>query len=83
MFVGVSVGERRGVQKDTLVNIRSSGAFCVNVVSEPLLEAMNKTSAEVQPEVDEFELSGSLRRKCRHRSWVSALQFSNASYFKR
>ena len=58
MFVGVSVGERRGVQKDTLVNIRSSGAFCVNVVSEPLLEAMNQTSAEVQPEVDEFELSG-------------------------
>jgi flavin reductase (DIM6/NTAB) family NADH-FMN oxidoreductase RutF len=58
MFVGVSIGERGGVQKDTLVNIRSCGAFCVNVVSEPLLEAMNKTSAEVRPEVDEFDLVG-------------------------
>ncbi|MGW8265945.1 MAG: flavin reductase family protein [Longimicrobiales bacterium] len=57
-LVGVSVGARRGVPKDTLRNIRDTGAFCVNVVSANLLEAMNTTSADVAPEVDEFELAG-------------------------
>lgn len=58
MLVMVSVGQRSGSLKDTLVNLRSRGAFCVNVVTEPLLEAMNATSAEVGPEVDEFDLAG-------------------------
>jgi flavin reductase (DIM6/NTAB) family NADH-FMN oxidoreductase RutF len=58
MLVAVSIGQRRGALKDTLENVRSRGAFCVNVVTEPLLEAMNATSAEVGPEVDEFELAG-------------------------
>jgi flavin reductase (DIM6/NTAB) family NADH-FMN oxidoreductase RutF len=61
MLVGVSIGRRSGEAKDTLVNIRSRGAFCVNVVSEHLLEVMNQTSAEVAPDVDEFELVGLLR----------------------
>ena len=56
-LVAVSIGQRRGVPKDTLQNIRETGAFCVNVVSLSLLEAMNTSSAEVSPEVDEFELS--------------------------
>ena len=58
MLVGVSIGHRTTGPKDTLVNMRSRGAFCVNVVSEPLLEAMNASSADVGPEVDEFELVG-------------------------
>ncbi len=58
MLVGVSIGHRRSGLKDTLVNLRSRGAFCVNVVSEDLLEAMNATSAEVDADVDEFELAG-------------------------
>ena len=58
MLVAVSIGQRKGTLKDTLVNLRSRGAFCLNVVTEPLLEAMNATSAEVGPEVDEFELAG-------------------------
>ena len=57
MLVGVSVGERAGVPKDTLVNIREHGAFCVNVVSAPLLEAMNATSADVPRGTDEFALA--------------------------
>jgi flavin reductase (DIM6/NTAB) family NADH-FMN oxidoreductase RutF len=44
--------------KDTLENIRATGEFVVNVVSEEIAEQMNKTSAEVPPEVDEFVLSG-------------------------
>ena len=58
MLVGVSIGHRGGVPKDTLLNVRERGAFCVNVVSEALLEAMNASSAEVPREVDEFRLSG-------------------------
>lgn len=58
MLVGVSVGHRAGGPKDTLVNIRARGAFCVNVVTGPFLEAMNATSAEVPFGVDEFALAG-------------------------
>jgi flavin reductase (DIM6/NTAB) family NADH-FMN oxidoreductase RutF len=58
MLVAASIGQRRGALKDTLVNVRNRGAFCVNVVTESLLEAMNETSAEVASEVDEFELAG-------------------------
>ena len=44
--------------KDTLENIRATGEFVVNIVSEEIAEQMNLCSAEVPPEVDEFELSG-------------------------
>lgn len=62
MLVGVSVGHRAAGPKDTLVNLRSRRAFCVNVVSVPFLEAMNATSADVAPGVDEFDLAGLDRR---------------------
>jgi flavin reductase (DIM6/NTAB) family NADH-FMN oxidoreductase RutF len=44
--------------KDTLTNIEATGEFVVNIVSEEIAEQMNKTAAEVPPEVDEFVLSG-------------------------
>jgi flavin reductase (DIM6/NTAB) family NADH-FMN oxidoreductase RutF len=44
--------------KDTLENIRATGEFVVNIVSEEFAEQMNACSAEVPPEIDEFELSG-------------------------
>ena len=44
--------------KDTLRNVEATGEFVVNIVSEEIAEQMNKTSAEVPPEVDEFALSG-------------------------
>jgi flavin reductase (DIM6/NTAB) family NADH-FMN oxidoreductase RutF len=58
MLVGVSIGHRRHGPKDTLVNIRGNGAFCVNVVTSSLLEAMNETSGDYGPEVDEFDVAG-------------------------
>lgn len=58
MYVGVSIGIRSSGPKDTLVNVRRRRAFCVNVVTESLVEAMNATAATVPPEVDEFELAG-------------------------
>ncbi|MET0397635.1 MAG: flavin reductase family protein [Longimicrobiaceae bacterium] len=57
-LVGVSVGHRGGAPKDTLRNVRDTGVFCVNVVSEGQLRAMNDTSGEYPPEVDEFERAG-------------------------
>ena len=47
-----------GSSKDTYHNVRATGVFVVNFVTEALAEAMNITAAEVPPEVDEFERAG-------------------------
>jgi flavin reductase (DIM6/NTAB) family NADH-FMN oxidoreductase RutF len=54
--VAVRAGETP--HKDTLRNIRETGEFVVNIVTEEIVAPMNVTSAEVGPEVDEFALSG-------------------------
>jgi flavin reductase (DIM6/NTAB) family NADH-FMN oxidoreductase RutF len=46
-----------GSSKDTLINIRATGEFVVNIVSESLAEAMNLTAGEYPADVDEFELA--------------------------
>lgn len=51
-------------RKDTLRNVEATGEFVVNLVSEDLLEAMNQTSAEVPPEIDEFSLAGMTKVPC-------------------
>ncbi|HEX8394135.1 MAG TPA: flavin reductase family protein [Longimicrobium sp.] len=57
-LVSVSIGSRAGVDKDTLRNIRQTGAFCVNVATERQLVAMNESAGEYGPEVDEFDRAG-------------------------
>jgi len=44
--------------KDTIANIRATGEFACNVVSQALKDAMNISSGTHPPEVDEFELAG-------------------------
>jgi flavin reductase (DIM6/NTAB) family NADH-FMN oxidoreductase RutF len=44
--------------KDTLENIRATGEFVVNIVSEETVEAMNQTAAQLPPEADEFAHAG-------------------------
>jgi flavin reductase (DIM6/NTAB) family NADH-FMN oxidoreductase RutF len=44
--------------KDTLNNVRATGEFVVNVVTEELAEAMNATATELPHEVNEFERAG-------------------------
>ncbi|MEO3678159.1 flavin reductase family protein [Rheinheimera sp. FR7-31] len=44
--------------KDTIRNIEQTGEFCWNLVTKPLAEAMNQTSAAVAPDINEFELAG-------------------------
>ena len=46
-----------GAVKDTLSNVRASGEFVVNIVTEELAEAMNQTSQELPEEVDEFAVA--------------------------
>jgi flavin reductase (DIM6/NTAB) family NADH-FMN oxidoreductase RutF len=46
-----------GDAKDTLRNVRETREFVVNIVTYELREAMNLTSGEYDPSVDEFELA--------------------------
>ncbi|NNL84917.1 MAG: flavin reductase family protein [Myxococcales bacterium] len=44
--------------KDSLGNVERTGCFIANLVTFELREAMNLTSAECPPEIDEFKLAG-------------------------
>lgn len=57
-----SAGRRAGTLKDTLANIAASREFTINIVDESLAEAMNLTSGEYAPDVDEFATAGLTRR---------------------
>jgi flavin reductase (DIM6/NTAB) family NADH-FMN oxidoreductase RutF len=52
------VREADHAQKDTLHNIRATGEYIINFVSEPLAEAMNITAVEAPAHVDEFQRAG-------------------------
>jgi flavin reductase (DIM6/NTAB) family NADH-FMN oxidoreductase RutF len=47
-----------GKRKDTTVNSEQTGEFVYNLATYDLREAVNRSAAEVPPEVDEFELAG-------------------------
>lgn len=53
--VVISVSQRKGDPKDTFRNIRDTGEFVVNIVTEELATAMNESSGEWVYHVDEFE----------------------------
>jgi flavin reductase (DIM6/NTAB) family NADH-FMN oxidoreductase RutF len=48
----------RNPPKDTIVNIRATGEFVVNIVSEDFADRMNICSGEYPSNVDEFSMSG-------------------------
>jgi len=51
-------GRKPGDAKDTGNNIRRTGEFVVNLVSDELAEAMNVTAIDFAPDVNEFHESG-------------------------
>jgi flavin reductase (DIM6/NTAB) family NADH-FMN oxidoreductase RutF len=51
------LGGHIGAPKDTVANVAATGEFVVNVVDDALAEAMNLTSGEYAPDVDEFALA--------------------------
>lgn len=52
------VGFSSSGHKDSIRNIEASGEFVANFAGKTLAQAMNQTSAEVGPEVDEMALAG-------------------------
>ncbi len=57
-LLALSINERAGAPKDTLRNLRANGDFVVNLVHEPMLDAMVEASGEWPPETSEFALTG-------------------------
>ncbi|MGI9418303.1 MAG: flavin reductase family protein [Geminicoccaceae bacterium] len=57
VVLGLGINER-GDDKDTAVNIRDGGEFVVNLVDEPLAEAMNICAIDFPPDVSEVEAAG-------------------------
>ena len=55
-IVGLGPGSRQGVNKDSLRNIKQTGEFVVNAVSACLAELANLCSAELESDIDEWEL---------------------------
>lgn len=54
-----SIGHRApGDGKDTGANIRATGEFVVNLVTDGTLDAMNTTAADFAPHEDEFAYAG-------------------------
>lgn len=58
-LVAVGIGNRgRGIPKDTARNIRETGEFVINLVTEANAAAMNLTAAEFETGVDELAQAG-------------------------
>ena len=58
-YIAYGSGEnRRGGPKDSLNNIEAAREFVLNLAIWDLREAMNASSAHVEPGVDEFDLAG-------------------------
>ena len=53
-----AASHRGGGPKDTVRNVRETGEFVVNVVDEAVAEAMNATSEDSPPQVDELLAAG-------------------------
>jgi flavin reductase (DIM6/NTAB) family NADH-FMN oxidoreductase RutF len=57
--IGIGIGSHHPpAPKDTRANIRDTGQFVVNLVSEENAEAMNITAIEFEPGVNELEKAG-------------------------
>ena len=58
MFASTSTKADQDGTKDSMSNIRDTGVFCVNIVEYAMRDAMNKTSAIMPRETDEFAHAG-------------------------
>lgn len=57
-LIGISINDREGDPKDTLRNIRETGEWVINVVSEPLLAEMVRTAGNWPIDHSEFAAAG-------------------------
>ncbi len=57
-MVGINVGRKAGVMKDTGTNILESGEFVVNIADDSMVEPLHLSAIEYPPEVSEVEELG-------------------------
>lgn len=57
-MLGINIGRKAGVLKDTASNIHAVGEYSVHICDEPLLDAIHESAVEHPPEVSEVELLG-------------------------
>jgi flavin reductase (DIM6/NTAB) family NADH-FMN oxidoreductase RutF len=58
-IIGIGISHRSsGQEKDTRANIAETGQFVVNLVSEETAQAMNVTSIDFDPQINEIEEAG-------------------------
>jgi len=55
-LLGINVGRKAGVRKDTGRNIHETGEYVVHICDGPLVEAIHESAVEYPPEVSEVEL---------------------------
>ena len=56
VVLGIGINASGGA-KDTTINIRDTGEFVVNLVDEPIAEAMNLCAIDFPPEISEIEVA--------------------------
>lgn len=64
IFSSTGAKPDRDGTKDSVANIRETGVFCANLVSEALIGAMNASSGPWPRDTDEFDLAGLARAPC-------------------
>ncbi len=57
-MLGVSVGRKAGVVKDTATNIRAGGDYVIHICDESLVGAVHDSAVEHPPDVSEVDLLG-------------------------
>lgn len=57
-MIGVNIGRKAGVRKDTGANIHESREFVVNIANEDLLGPLHQSAVEYPADVSETELLG-------------------------
>lgn len=65
MFSSTGTKPDRDDTKDSVAQIRETGVFCVNIVEEAMIQAMNTTSATYPHDISEFDRAGIKRVACR------------------
>ncbi|HEX9721393.1 MAG TPA: flavin reductase family protein [Ramlibacter sp.] len=57
-MLGINVGRKAGVRKDTGRNIHETGEYVVHIGDESMVDAIHESAVEHPPEVSEIELLG-------------------------
>ncbi len=57
-MLGINIGRKAGIMKDTANNIHATGEFVVNIPDDSMIEPVHMSAVEHPPEVSEAELLG-------------------------